>query len=197
MHFALIVALIWQLWLRKNRANCNHISWSYIEQKLVEQNSFGQKTFSPKRPVNQRVRFFRLLGNLLRDDRWLSHDINYWRVQTFTAPIVYPQLEFVSGLPDGSFKTKYPSLGKFWRVFQRKMLVNFVAIWSILRPYIYVIYFVTILYFGWSFGIFFTFWYVVPRWIWQPWFRFMNYSLASRATWYQYRNPWISNLILN
>jgi hypothetical protein len=29
------------------------------------------------------------------------------------------------------FQTKNPDLGKFWRVLQRKMLVYFTAIWSI------------------------------------------------------------------
>jgi hypothetical protein len=33
------------------------------------------------------------------------------------------------------FQTKNPILGKFWRVLQWKMLVYFVAIWSILRPF--------------------------------------------------------------
>jgi hypothetical protein len=36
-----------------------------------------------------------------------------------------------AGLPDGIFK-KNPNLGKFWRVLQRKMLVYFMAMWSIL-----------------------------------------------------------------
>jgi hypothetical protein len=49
------------------------------------------------------------------------------------------------------FQTKTLNLGKFWRVLQRKLLVYFVAIWSILRP----------------FGIFFChsvyLWYIFPR----------------------------------
>jgi hypothetical protein len=51
------------------------------------------------------------------------------------------------------FQTKNPNLGKFWMVFQQKMLVHLVAIWSIL----------------WLFGIFngqwvyFLFiWYIFP-----------------------------------
>jgi hypothetical protein len=49
------------------------------------------------------------------------------------------------------FQTKNPNLGKFRRVLQRKILVYFIPIWSILRPF--------------GIGI----WYVVPRKIWQPW----------------------------
>jgi hypothetical protein len=33
------------------------------------------------------------------------------------------------------FQTKSPNLGKFWRVFQWKMLVYFMAIWSISMPF--------------------------------------------------------------
>jgi hypothetical protein len=32
-------------------------------------------------------------------------------------------------------QTKNPNLGKFWRVMQSKMLVYFMAIWSIFRPF--------------------------------------------------------------
>jgi hypothetical protein len=54
-----------------------------------------------------------------------------------------------------SFRAKNPNLGKFWRVLQWEMLVNFMAIWLIFSP---------------NFGTFYPFWYVVPRKIWQPWF---------------------------
>jgi hypothetical protein len=33
------------------------------------------------------------------------------------------------------FQTKNPNLGKFWCPLQWKVLVNFMAIWSILRPF--------------------------------------------------------------
>jgi hypothetical protein len=33
------------------------------------------------------------------------------------------------------FQTKNINLGKIWRVLELKMLVYFMAIWSILRPY--------------------------------------------------------------
>jgi hypothetical protein len=62
------------------------------------------------------------------------------------------------------FQTKYPNLGKFWKVLLRKIfydhLVYFTAIGNIL----------------WQFGIFCgnlvyfsPFWYFGPRKIWQPW----------------------------
>jgi hypothetical protein len=33
------------------------------------------------------------------------------------------------------FQTKNPNLGKFWRALELKMLVYFVVIWNILRPF--------------------------------------------------------------
>jgi hypothetical protein len=50
------------------------------------------------------------------------------------------------------FQTKNPDLGKFWRVLQWKMLVYFMAIWSILLPFGI---FVAIWYILWLFGTFF------------------------------------------
>jgi hypothetical protein len=53
-------------------------------------------------------------------------------------------------MPDGIFfETKNPSLGKFRKVSQWKMLEYFMYIWSILRPldiFLYIL---------WQFGIFF------------------------------------------
>jgi hypothetical protein len=49
------------------------------------------------------------------------------------------------------FRTKNPTLGKFWRVLQRKILAYFMNIWSILRHYKY---FMAIWYILWLFGIF-------------------------------------------
>jgi hypothetical protein len=34
------------------------------------------------------------------------------------------------------FLTKNPNLGKFWRVLEWKMLEHFMAIWSVLRPWV-------------------------------------------------------------
>jgi hypothetical protein len=33
------------------------------------------------------------------------------------------------------FKQKIPILGKFWRALESKMLIYFIAIWNILRPF--------------------------------------------------------------
>jgi hypothetical protein len=49
------------------------------------------------------------------------------------------------------FQTQKSDLGKFWRVLQWKMLVYFMAIWSILRS---LGIFCGPLVFFWSFGIF-------------------------------------------
>jgi hypothetical protein len=76
------------------------------------------------------------------------------------------------------FKTKNPNLGKFWRVLQWKVLVYFMAIWSILWLFgigILWLFGIGIL---WPYGIdygnllhFPQFWYVLPRKIWQPCFK--------------------------
>jgi hypothetical protein len=46
---------------------------------------------------------------------------------------------FQSGAVQGCqmvfFKTKNPNLGKFWRALEWKKLVNYMAIWNILRPF--------------------------------------------------------------
>jgi hypothetical protein len=55
------------------------------------------------------------------------------------------------------FQTQNPNLGKFWRVLQWKILVNFMTIWSILRPleifYCHLVYCVVIWYIFPRFGI--------------------------------------------
>jgi hypothetical protein len=67
------------------------------------------------------------------------------------------------------FQTKNPDLGKFFRVLQCKILVNFLTIWSILRPlqifYGHMLYFVVIWYISPRFGI------LYQEKIWQPWLR--------------------------
>jgi hypothetical protein len=67
-----------------------------------------------------------------------------------------------SGLPDGAYTylhNKNIYLGMFWRAFEFKMLVYFIAIWYNLRQLgIHNLR---------QFGIFFKFWYVVTRKIWQ------------------------------
>jgi hypothetical protein len=56
------------------------------------------------------------------------------------------------------FRTKNPNLGKFWMDLQWKMLVYFIAIWSILRLFVLfygcLVYFVAIWYIFLLFGIF-------------------------------------------
>jgi hypothetical protein len=58
------------------------------------------------------------------------------------------------------FQTKNPSLGKFWRALDWKMLIYFTAIWNILQAfgtfYDHSVHFVFIWYI-------FGFWYHVPR----------------------------------
>jgi hypothetical protein len=41
----------------------------------------------------------------------------------------------IPGLPDGIFSNQKYQFGKFWRVLQWKMLLNFMAIWYILLPF--------------------------------------------------------------
>jgi hypothetical protein len=48
------------------------------------------------------------------------------------------------------FQTKNPKLGKFWRVLQWNMLVYFMTIWAMFRP----------------FGLFMTLWYMYFVIIW-------------------------------
>jgi hypothetical protein len=51
------------------------------------------------------------------------------------ASTVAQEKPLKQGCQMACFETKNPNLGKFWRVFQWKMLVYFVAIWFILRPF--------------------------------------------------------------
>jgi hypothetical protein len=63
------------------------------------------------------------------------------------------------------FQTKNPDFGKFWSVLQRRMLEYYMSMWSILQLiYIFCGHLVNFIFFG----IFFPFWSVVPRKIWQP-----------------------------
>jgi hypothetical protein len=77
-----------------------------------------------------------------------------------------------AGMPNGIFLNQKSILSKFWRVLESKMLVYFMAIWYIFLLsfgifYGHLVYFMVIWYTCWSFGIFFPFWYVLPRKIWQ------------------------------
>jgi hypothetical protein len=81
-----------------------------------------------------------------------------WSVEIKSVPIVLNAGASSAGLPDAYFENKNPNLGKFWRVLQWKMLVNFMAIWS---TYFmgHLVYFVAIWY---------TY-FMVIGYIWQPW----------------------------
>jgi hypothetical protein len=73
-----------------------------------------------------------------------------------------------AGLPDGLFSNQNPILGKFWRVLFWKILVYFMAtVYNCQLPIGkfngHLLHFVVIWY------IFFSFWFIVPRKIWQPW----------------------------
>jgi hypothetical protein len=64
------------------------------------------------------------------------------------------------------FQNNNPNFGKFRRALEWKMLVYFMSIWDILQRAIWYIYGTLVIL--WSFGIFFPFWYIVWRKIWQP-----------------------------
>jgi hypothetical protein len=55
------------------------------------------------------------------------------------------------------FQTKKPTLGKIWRAFERKMLLNFITIWNFIR---HLVSYKAVWYSLRSFGKFFPFWYV-------------------------------------
>jgi hypothetical protein len=74
------------------------------------------------------------------------------------------------------FQTKNPNLGKSWKDMQWQMLVY---LWSFGPFYDHLVYFVAIWYNLWTFGIFFPFWYVVPRKIWQPCSELHPFFIAS------------------
>jgi hypothetical protein len=84
---------------------------------------------------------------------------------TAVAAIFHVTSERRPGCQMANFQTKNPNLGKFCRVLQWTMLVYFMAIWSIVDTAFW--------YNLWPFGIFygylifFPFWYVEKRKIWQ------------------------------
>jgi hypothetical protein len=74
------------------------------------------------------------------------------------------------------FQTKNINLGKFWRVLQWKVLVYF---WQCgLCTYLVYILWPFAIFYGYLVHIF-PFWYVVPRNIWQPWFRLPPFTPAG------------------
>jgi hypothetical protein len=82
------------------------------------------------------------------------------------------------------FQTKNPDLCKFSRVLQWKILAYFMAVKSTLRPFGI---FVAVCYILWSFGIFFLFWYIAPRKIWQPCYRHERLLPRTRLSVLQHR----------
>jgi hypothetical protein len=94
---------------------------------------------------------------MLSDDKFLRITMAK-RVRCLSIP---------PGLPDGYiFSNQKSRLSKFWSVLQLKQLVHFMALWSILQPFPYLLWLFGI--FCGHFGTFFQCWYVVPRTIWQP-----------------------------
>jgi hypothetical protein len=87
-----------------------------------------------------------------------SNDNYFIQLQLFFSLSLLGRLQ---GCQMVYFQTKISNLGKFWKVLQRKMLLHFMAIWSILRPYgifcCHLVYLKVIWY------IFSRFWYVVPK----------------------------------
>jgi hypothetical protein len=67
------------------------------------------------------------------------------------------------------FQTKNPALGKFWRTLEWKMLVYFVTIWNILRPF-GIIYGRLVKVVCGNLVYFYQFGMFGPRKIWQPCF---------------------------
>jgi hypothetical protein len=83
------------------------------------------------------------------------------------------------------FQTNSRNLGQFVRVWQCKMLVYFMDIWSILQPF--DVFYGHLLYFEVIWYIFSPFWYFVPRKIWQPCINERGYAhrnLRSRRSTY-------------
>jgi hypothetical protein len=74
------------------------------------------------------------------------------------------------------FQKQNQNLGKFWRVLQWKILVYFMAIWSIFRPFGILL---ALWYILWSFGVFSLLCYILTRKIWQPCF----WLLFSMTIW--------------
>jgi hypothetical protein len=65
------------------------------------------------------------------------------------------QRMFIQGCQTVYFRTKMPILGKFWMVLKWKVLVYFIALWSVLQPFGIHTYLMVIWYILWSFAIFY------------------------------------------
>jgi hypothetical protein len=60
---------------------------------------------------------------------------------------------------------------KFWYIWEGLGMENVVCFGPFGIFYVHLMYFMTLEYILWSFGVFFTFWYVLQRKIWQPWLK--------------------------
>jgi hypothetical protein len=83
-----------------------------------------------------------------------------------------------TGLPDGLFSNQKSQFGYILEGLAMVDVGNFFAIWIIFRPFGI---FLAIWYFSTRFGTFYPFWYVVPRKIWQPWYRISKTSSPSQS----------------
>jgi hypothetical protein len=64
--------------------------------------------------------------------------LSFYKWITVYAPCVSVSTEW-QGCQIVYFQTKYPKSGHFWRVFQWKMFIYFMAIWSIFCPFWYIL----------------------------------------------------------
>jgi hypothetical protein len=86
--------------------------------------------------------------------------VTVYLIQAFDCMVRF--LPVKQGCQMVCFQTKNPNLGKFWRFLQWKIMLYFMAIWSI---------WYILLHYGIFCGhlvCFDPFWYIVPRKIWQP-----------------------------
>jgi hypothetical protein len=72
-------------------------------------------------------------------------------------------------LPDGIFSHQKSQIGEILEGLARKLLVCFMANWSTYFMVVWSILWLFRLFYGHL--VFFAFWYVFPRKIWQPWSR--------------------------
>jgi hypothetical protein len=81
-------------------------------------------------------------------------------------------VNFSAGLIQGclavNFQAEKSHFGYILEGLAWKMLEYFVAVCNIWQPFGIHMYLMAIWYNLWSYGVFFTFWYVAPRKTWQP-----------------------------
>jgi serine/threonine protein kinase len=133
-----------------------------------------QKTifFQNDRETLQRIQMgdidfdFELWQNISREAKHFVANLLVYKPEermSVRQALAHPWLQVKAYLHPGCqmayFQTKNPNLGNFCRVLQRKMLVNFTAIWSLLLPfgifYLPLVYFIYLWYIFKPFGIFY------------------------------------------